>query len=70
MCNVVGSGTNGTEVAVACLNKNMESHVLQRQSNNKRDGEQLRCRATRPLSTAQYVQSVLQATRLVLHRSI
>lgn len=37
MCHVVGSGTNGTGVAVACLNKNMESHVLQRQSNNKRD---------------------------------
>lgn len=38
----------------------MESHVLQRQSNNKRGGEQSRRLATRQLPMQQYSRRVLQ----------
>lgn len=36
----ISRGQTLTGVAVACLNNNMESHVLTRQSNNKRRGGQ------------------------------
>lgn len=57
---MVAWGLSWTGVAVACLNKNMESHVLQRQSNNKRGGEQSRRRAARQLTVPQCSQRVSQ----------
>lgn len=57
--NAVNSGTDLIGVAVACLDKNMESHVLKRQSNNKRYGRQ-----AGPLATLQFNEATVPSHRV------